>query len=55
MTQQVRVAMSVLCGYSDTTVTGATVYAVATEYREVNKNNLLGGHFLIFLPKNPGK
>ena len=23
--------------------------------REVNKNNLLGGQFLIFLPKNPGK
>ena len=25
------------------------------EIREVNKNNLLGGQFLIFLPKNPGK
>ena len=23
--------------------------------REVNKNNLLGGQFLIFLPKNPVK
>ena len=23
--------------------------------REVNKNNLLGGQFLIFLPKNPRK
>ena len=23
--------------------------------REVNMNNLLGGQFLIFLPKNPGK
>ena len=26
-----------------------------SENREVNKNNLLGGQFLIFLPKNPGK
>ena len=24
-------------------------------HREVNKNNLLGGQFLVFLPKNPGK
>ena len=23
--------------------------------REVNKNNLLGGQFLVFLPKNPEK
>ena len=23
--------------------------------REVNKNNLLGGQFVIFLPKNPAK
>ena len=30
------------------------VYGYAVINREVNKNNLLGGHFLIFLPKNPG-
>ena len=28
---------------------------LAMKYREVNKNHLLGGQFLIFLPKNPEK
>ena len=51
-----------LCSYLRLFVVKATYFAhvVVHEYqcradREVNNSNLLGGQFLIFLPKNFGK
>ena len=36
-------------------VLAAAIVPSSTEIREIDKNNLLGRQFLIFLPKNLGK